>query len=501
MENMRLALLGLAHETNTFSQIPTSYERFSGNWILRGQEIVREYRDADSAVAGFLEAGCKFGADVVPLIFASNYPTGTITKDAFDRIVGEMLQLLEDNGPWDGVLLAQHGAAVSEEFPDADGEICARTRTLVGPDVPIGMSLDMHGNLTRDMIVNTTASVLYRTNPHLDARARALECAEIIVRAIKGEVRPVQALETPPMVINIIRQNTAEEPMLGVMRDVEDILGRPAMLSASAGEGFPYADVNEMGMSFLAVSDGDETAARTAARWMAGHAWDRREQFMADIPSIAEALKSAAASQKKPVVLMDVGDNVGGGGPSDSTFILEGAKRLGVKSFLQALCDPEAVAACVVAGVGADITLEVGSKTDDMHGSPVAVTGRVRTISDGKYEDPTPTHGGYRFYDAGTMVVLETTDDHTLVLTSLRDGNLSRQLMYSVGIRPEEKQIVVAKGVVSPRPAYEPIAASIILVNTPGVTTADLSTFDYKRRRRPLYPFEQDTRYSPGETI
>ena len=157
------------------------------------------------------------------------------------------------------------------------------------------------------------------------------------------------------------------------------------------------------------------------------------------------------------------------------------------------------MAACVAAGVGSEITLRVGGKTDDMHGSPVEVTGRVRLISDGKYEDPTPTHGGWRYFDDGTRVVLETTDDHTLVLTSRRTGNTTRQQMYSAGIRPEDKKIVVAKGVVSPRPAYEPIAARIILVNTPGVTSSDLSFFDYRRRRRPLYPFETDAVYRGDE--
>ena len=154
---------------------------------------------------------------------------------------------------------------------------------------------------------------------------------------------------------------------------------------------------------------------------------------------------------------------------------------------------------CVEAGVGGEVSIEVGAKTDDLHGKPVAVTGRVTRLSDGKYEDTRPTHGGYRFFDGGTTAVLETSDDHTLVLTSKRDGNTSREQMYSVGIWPERYRVVVAKGVVSPRPAYQPIASRIILVNTPGVTTADMSTFTYHRRRKPLYPFEMDADVQAGE--
>jgi microcystin degradation protein MlrC len=384
---------------------------------------------------------------------------------------------------------------VSEEYPDADGEITRRVRELVGPDVPVGMTLDLHANVTQKMIQNTTVATFYRSNPHLDARPRALECAELIIRTIRGEIRPVQALEMPPVVINIVKQFTGEEPMASVIRDCEDAIQRPEILTASVAEGYPYSDVEEMGMAFLAVSDGDETAAREAARWMAGRAWDMREQFVVDTPSADEALQMAVAEESGPVVLMDVGDNIGGGSSADSTILLEAAKRLGVRSFLQSLYDPEAVSVCVESGIGSQVTLEVGGKTDDMHGSPVEVTGKVRVITDGLYEDPTPTHGGFRYFDGGTSVVLETEDEHTILLTSKRSMNTTREQMYSSGIVPERYKVVVAKGVVSPRPAYEPIASRIILVNTPGVTTSDLSFFEYHHRRTPLYPFEEDTTY------
>jgi len=495
---MRLAALGISHETNTFSRVPADYDQFANGGLARGDEIAREYRDSNATMAGFLEAADRFGVEVVPLLMARTGPIGTITTDAFDRIVGEMLDLLRERGPWDGVLLAQHGAAVSEEFPDVDGEVARRVRALVGPDLPVGMAIDMHANVSQDMIRHTTATVVYRSNPHLDPRQRALECAEIIVRTIRGEVRPVQALEMPPLVINIVKQFTGEEPMLGVVRDVEAALTRPGMLSASAAEGYPYADVAEMGMSFLAVHDGDSAAARDAAVWMARRAWANRAQFVGDTPSAEDALRRADASPEGPIVLMDVGDNIGGGSSADSTVILEAALRLGVKGLLQTLYDPEAVQACIAAGVGAEVTLAVGGKTDDLHGRPVTVTGRVRVISDGKFEDTTPTHGGFRYFDGGPTVVLETTDDHTLVLESRRVGNVSLEQMYAVGVRPERKRICVAKGVVSPRPAYSRIAKEIILVNTPGVTTSDLSFFTYRRRRAPLYPFERNATYEPA---
>ncbi len=190
---MRLATLGLSHETNTFARLPATYERFVEDGILRGQEIVRDYAESHATLAGYLEADQWPGVEVVPLLFAQTNPIGTITSDAFERIVGEMLDLLRDRGPWDGVLLALHGAAVSEEYPDADGEISARVRAVLGPGVPIGLSIDMHANISRKMVDNVTATNVYRTNPHLDPRPRARECAEIIVRTIRGEIHPIGA--------------------------------------------------------------------------------------------------------------------------------------------------------------------------------------------------------------------------------------------------------------------------------------------------------------------
>ena len=497
---MRFAVLGLSHETNTFSSVPANYERFAQEGILRGQEIVRVFGDSGASVAGFLQAAAEFEVDAIPLIHARAGPIGLITRDAFDRLVGEMLQLLAREGPWDGVLLANHGAAVAAQYPDADAEIARRVRELVGPSATVGMALDMHANVSRAMVASTDIVTIYRTNPHLDARPRAYECAELAFRAARGQIQPRQWLETPPLAINIVKQFTGDEPMKSLVADSLRAQAEPGILSTSLAQGYPYADVAEMGMSFLAIADDDPDLARSQSQWMARRAWDRRADMDVPIPAAAEALAIAAAhhdanSAAGPVVLMDVGDNIGGGSSADSTVILAEAKRRRVRGFLQTLYDPGAVDSCIAAGVGAEIEMQVGAKTDDLHGSPVPVRGRVTRLSDGRYEDAGPTHGGYRYFDSGPTAVLETTDGHTLVLTSRRDGNTSREQMYSVGIRPERFRVVVAKGVVSPRPAYEPIASRIVLVDTPGVTSADLSGFNYRRRRRPLYPFEPDAGY------
>ena len=491
---MRLATLGFFHESNTFVHGRTGLAQFVETEWLYGDAIRRFHQEDHSSMAGFLAIGEQKGVEVVPLVFARATPSGAIASEAFERIADEMVELLEHGGTWDGVLLVLHGAAVSEEFLDADGELIARVRAAVGKNVPIGLTLDMHANVSRRMIENVTATTMYRTNPHVDARERAAECAQIIVRAIRGEVRPVQGFAPLPAVINILRQATSDQPMREIVDDIERVLDRPGVLSASVAQGYPYADVAEMGMASLVVHDGSPSEANAAARWLAEQIWGRRADFVGVGAPVEEALLAAAAAPAGPVVLMDVGDNIGGGAPGDSTVLLDAARRLGVGRLLMILLDAEAVDVCRAAGPGQRVKMLVGGKSD-RYSEAVEVAGRVRSVADGRFEEPTPTHGGFRHFDPGVTAVLDTDDDHTLVLMSRLVPPVSIRQLTTVGIQPSDYAVVVAKGVQSPRPAYEPVAIRIILVDTPGVTSADLPAFDYVNRSSPLFPFEAETRY------
>lgn len=252
-------------------------------------------------------------------------------------------------------------------------------------------------------------------------------------------------------------------------------------------------------MATLTITDGDADLARAVSQRLAAAIWDVRDELVGEAWDIEEALTRAANATKGPVVLLDVGDNVGGGSPADSTHVLAAAQRLGITGLFHSLCDPEAVEECVQAGVGRRVDIMAGGKTDDLHGSPVQISGVVRVVlTDGRWEDPGDTHGGFRFYDTGPTALVHTDDGNDILLNTLPMGNTSRQQLVAVGIDPLKQPIIVAKGVHSPRGAFEPIAAELIWLNSPGCTSADLSIFDYKHRRRPMFPFEPDVRYSPG---
>ena len=494
----RVAVLGFLHESNTFLPVPTTYEHFARASLTRGPEMLERWRGGRHELSGMLAGLEEAGLAAVPCMATFAVPGGALPEETYERLAAELLDSVRENLPVDALLVALHGATVSVPYPDADGEFLRRLRELAGPEIPIVVTLDLHANISEAMVRYSTAIVAYRSNPHLDQEERGREAARLLARTLRGEVRPVQALEAPPMFVQISRQHTASEPARSLYAGIQEVMAWPGILSASVAMGFYYADVPEMGTTFVAVADGDPDLARRAARWMAERAWQRRHEFTGDLPSPADAVRYAAGAPKKPVVLMDVGDNVGAGSPGDSTVLLHELLRQQVPNGLVILYDPESVERCVAAGVRAQVDLRVGGKTDRLHGDPAAVTGRVRTLSDGVYVETQVRHGGWGQYDQGITAVVETPERHSIILTSRRMAPMSLEQVISLGIRPERKDILIVKGVVAPRAAYEPVAGEVVLVDTPGVTSDDPRRFTYARRRRPLFPLETDAAYPPG---
>lgn len=495
--DLRVGIAAFLHESNTFLGVPTTLEHFRSTSWTEGKAIRERWSGALHEIGGLLDGTDAEGLQAVPLLATYAVPGGTVTSEAFDVIAEKIIALLEEALPLDGMLVALHGATVAGNYADADGEILRRIRSVLGPDIPLIATLDLHANVSERMVDNSDALVFYRSNPHLDQRERGLEAARLMARTLRREIRPVQAIEMPPWVIPIDRQYTREEPASLLYAAADDAMGCPGILSASVAMGFYYADVEEMGVSFLAVADGDVALARRTARMMAKRAWDRRAEFGSRLISPPEAVRHAARAQNIPVALFDVGDNVGGGSPGDSTILLEELQRQGVRNYLVVLYDPSSVARCVEAGVRNNVSLEVGAKTDRLHGRPIPVLGRVRVLADGVFLEHEVRHGGWGKNDQGLTAVVETADEGSIVLTSRRMAPMSLQQILSVGCQPQTKRAIVVKGVVAPRAAYEPVCREILLVDTPGVTAGNPARFTYRNRRRPLYPLEPEAAYFP----
>ncbi len=493
---MRIAVVGVSHETNTFSPHPTTAEAFRDDGTWRSQEIWDVYGDALHMITGFRDAAREQAFEAVPLVYFRRPPAGAITRDAAQMIGDEIVTALEQNGPFDAVLMAQHGAAVSLLDRDFDGYLMQRVRKAVGA-TPIGGCFDLHANVSQRVIDALDIAVYYRTNPHIDARERGLDCGRLVAAIARGEIKPSKSFVKLPMAIIISHQDTSEEPLKGIQDEMEKLCGEPGVLTMSLVQGYPYADVEAMGVSVYAATDNDPQRAERLTRRIAERLWSLRRELN-EVPRKPEGVFSDYADARFPIGLLDIGDNVGGGSTGDSTVLLHLARREKASGVLGTLFDPESVQRCVASGVGTRVNLQVGGKLDGTPAGPFRLDGVVRTISDGKFEDRKPTHGGYRHYDAGTTAVVETDDGIAVALISKPAGNSSPEQMYALGIDPEKKRYLLLRGVNSPRAGYGRVCRTFVPLDTPGLTVADYRSFTYHHRPQPMYAFEPDTEWSPG---
>lgn len=493
---MRVGIIGLLHESNTFIHEPTTIEHFERNSLLRGASIREAFKDSFHEVGGFFAGLAQAGCEAIPLFVARAMPYGTIASATFSMLVDTLLCELRAAGTLDGLLVAPHGATVSESFPDADGEWLTRVRDAVGPSIPIVGTLDPHGNLTPRMVAACDALVAYRSNPHLDQHARGIEAAQLLLQTLRGEIHPTMAASYPPVAINIERQCSSESPCLELYAEADLWLRRSGVLSNSVMLGFPYSDVAEMGSSFITVTDDNLALAQAASDALADYLWKHRSEVAGQFVSIEEAVENAAAGSG-PVCLLDMGDNIGGGSPGDGTLLAQSIlRRPGLAAFV-CLCDPQAVSQAASAGVGARVALTMGAKVDDLHGVPLQGYFQVESLVDGIFEEPQPRHGGFTRCDQGPTAIVRHDSGLTVMLTSLRMPPFSLRQLTAFDVDPARFQILVAKGVNAPVAAYAPVCKRLIRVNTPGVTTADMRELAYRQRRRPLYPFEIDFEWRP----
>ncbi len=484
---MRIAVAGLMHESNTFNTMPTNRASFQAQSLLFGPAVAEEWKDAHHEVGGFFEAARTLGFEAIPLLMAWATPSGPVTADVFDELTARLIDDIRRVRP-DGVLLALHGAMVCEAHLDADGETVSRLRAAVGPDLPIVLTLDLHGNLSERLIRNSTAAVAYRTNPHVDQRETGLRAASLLVRHLRGEVKLRQAIAMPPMIVNIMRHDTSQDPLKSLIDEARALERKPGVLAVSLLPGFAYADVPQMGPSIIVVTDGDEVLAQREADALGERLWQAREKLAASLPDAATAVTQALKAEKLPVVLVDTGDNVGGGSAADSTFILAELLRQGATDSVVCLYAPAEVRECAQAGIGGEVTLLVGGKVDLAHGTPVPVKGRVRVLHDGTYVEPAVRHGGKRTNFMGLTALIEIEGRNLLVLNSLRHPPFSLGQLTCLGIRPEMQRILVVKAAIAYKAAYLPIAGMVIEVDTPGKTAVNPHRFEYRHIRRPLYP-------------
>ncbi len=494
-----VAIASIMHESNSFNPDPTTLNDFEFRQHETLEGTLRNWSTGDTEVAGLVDESARAGFHIVPILYASATPKGPVDRQTFEELCKRLIDGLTSIERLDGVLLALHGAMYSQDFPHADEEIARRVRNAIGPNVPLIVTHDFHANVPPGLIECTDALITYQQNPHIDTRSRGVRAASILARMLRGEVKPKQFLVKPPVLWNIAFQNTLQEPLKAITEASIKMENTPGILAASVAGGYQYNDVPHMGPSVVVVSDGDSRIAEKAARQLSDMMWERREATRLALPDAAQAVREALASDRFPVALFDIGDNIGGGATGDETTILSELLKQNARGWVFVLYDPSAVRAAKSAGIDGTFAMEVGGRCHGVRSIPVRVEGKVRSLHAGRYIETEVRHGGQRYWDMGHSAVIEVTgstpdDLALLVVTEQRSSPNSLHQLISCGIYPERQKILVAKGTVAPRAAYDPVAARVILVDTPGVTAVNPARFKFDRARKDLWGMESSVK-------
>lgn len=494
---MRVAIGGIAHESSTFATVPTRLSDFEEQGIPEGQQLIEVYGGTKSAMGGFIDAARDFSFDIVPTIYAHATPAGPVTAEATQTLTDWLCDGLRsalETGPLDGVLLALHGAMVSELDDDGERYILRAVREVVGPEMPVIVELDLHGNISENMVGLATVCVAYDEYPHTDTYERAYEMGLILAQIVRGGVKPTAAVVKIPLLAGGQRQYTHAEPMLSVKHLAHDIEGEPGIVNVSYLPGFFFADIEPTNFTIIVTADNNPDQAQEAAARIANYIWNRREDFKLNPTPVDQAVQKAMAAPDGPVVMADIGDNPGGGTPADGTVMLEALLRLGAdNAVVVPIVDPESVQQAIAVGEGNSVQLKLGGKVDKFHGEPLDVTAKVARITNGTFVHKGPMGTGTT-HKLGPTVVLEIESAGggkvQVVTTTYRYQPTDLEVLRSQGIEPTDKQIIVVKSWVHYRAAFTPVAKQIIEVDTPGLTSPHLDRYDYKKLLRPIYPLD-----------
>jgi len=426
----------------------------------------------------------------VPLLAAFAMASGPLTRDCFEALVVPIVEGLRGAGPLDGVLLALHGAMVVEDEPDSEAEILERVRAVLPAGVPIVVTLDLHGHITQRMIQPGVAYIGYREYPHIDLYETGERGARLLLDWIGGRVRPVMAVAKRHMVVSPDAARTPAPPLSEIVAAARAMEAAGRVLHASLFPVQPWMDIPDLGFAALVCADGDGAVAAAAAEELAAMAWARRERFEPELTPLDEVIRIGLSSEGLTVA-SDAGDTPSGGSAADSTAVLRallaaGAERAGRLTYLT-MCDAEAAAEAARAGVGSTVTLSVGHRRS-RDGAPLSVTGIVRMVSDGNYVFS--GSGANGMPGAMGLTVVLAIGDIRLNLRSIPHMEWDLGVHESVGLDPRRAALIFVKSPSHFRVSYGPIAARILIADTPGPTCANMRRIPFTKVTRPFWPLD-----------
>lgn len=499
---MRIAIGQLWQETNTFNPLPTTRQDFEDFGVYRGAEVVERMADTNEP-GGFIQSLRQWPEkpEIVGLVRLPAWPSGTATRATFDWLRDEILTALKPQLPVDGVLLALHGAMVADGVPDVEGAILEAVRGLIGRKVPLVATLDLHTNITRQMVNNADALVPYHTAPHIDVFETGVRGARVLRRILDG-ARPTMAFQKIPMAVPAERANTQDANSISSVhrKRLEQLEAQPKVLAAGLATVQPWLDIPELGSGVIVVTDNDAELAKRECAALAAEVWNRRKEYLPELVPVEEAVREAFRQQPGLVVLGDGADSTNSGSPGDGTWPLrELVKHDWPSPALVTMVAPEVVADAERLGVGGQRTGPLGGVRDRRFSQPITLTTEVVRLFDASFV--LSGHLAKNLpIDMGRAAVLRLGNVH-IVVTSRPGPHFAPELFQAAGLDPFAASVLVAKSPCGFRAAYQARAKKIISLQSPGCSPSDFWRYEYRNIPHPLWPWDEIETWSPAPLV
>ncbi|MGI8895103.1 MAG: M81 family metallopeptidase [Casimicrobiaceae bacterium] len=493
----RIAVGGFLHETNTFQPQPTTYADFAEAGdrppLVRGPELLARFDGVNSSIAGAIGVLKPQGATLLPLVWASATPSGYVSDDAFERIAAMLIADLKASLPIDAVYLNLHGAMCTERVEDPEGELLTWIRAIVGPNVPIVASLDLHSNTSSMMFELCDAMVGYTTYPHVDMRETGEKAALLLGRILHSGTVPAKAYRQLPYLIPLTWQCTVLEPSKSIYHEAAKMVG-DRVASTSFTPGFPAADIRDCGAAVMAYG-WDRAGTESAVDALYRMVLEAEPQYGGRLYAPGEAVREAMRRMRqasRPVVLADTQDNPGAGGSADTVGLLGALiDNNATRAVMGIIHDPDAARAAHSVGEKARITIGIGAKSGAWGERPLVREWTVERLGDGAMTCHGPMMTGWKLA-LGPMALL-SSGGVRVVLSSRKIQAMDPEPFRHLGAEPAAQGILALKSSVHFRAALAPVAGDVLVVESPGAMMVDPSKLPFKRlrhgvRMRPLGP-------------
>ena len=480
----RVAVGSILTECNQFGGKMIERAEFARSQLARGNDVMSI---GGGAVGGMLHTLKEQNADVVPLVVASSYPGGPIAHDCYAQLKADLLEDLTNALPVDGVLLALHGAAVTTEVDDVEGNLLAAAREIVGPDVPIVGTLDLHANVTTQMIRHADGLIAWETYPHVDPFTTGVRGARLLLGTLDGTHSPAMVIAKVPILTSAINASTVGDgPFADVMRLAKSFEELPGVLSTSAFHAHATIDVAELGGGGLVITDNDEERAAELADRIARLMWENRFALEPNTLTPQDAVNAGINIPGGPIILVECADCVGGGAAGDSVVTVPTLNSLSDGFAILPVVDPEAAALCHKAGEGSTVTMTLGHKIDPQWGSPQTLTGVVNSLSDGRFKYTGGIWAG-EWATMGPTAVLECGSAQILI-TTYGTYEWRDEQFRALDMDIEGAKFIVAKNPMNYSQTYSEISKGEFVLDTLGATPPSLRHFTYHNAPRPYFP-------------